>query len=262
MSLMFDPKVAGEAREAFLICLIRSTQTDLAATLAAALEVDLTARWLMPRPIFSAISTSGFNHHVRRWFSFNDEKDKKAGLKKRQTTMEWHRRLRGRDGYVLLRYLQGASASQIGRECNLSHTMINKFLSRFRDELSDDPSWLPPLVTTSMLARDKQDRPPETAKVAALVFAWRHGAQAMMFNDAEGVTRYLSWLLNSALDQRHADYGEWLVSLAMNGEGRSPPRVLWSLMQPTRAYQEPPLWTPRERHDLRGARGHGLHNER
>jgi len=252
---MFDSRVAGEAREAFLACLIRSTQTNLKTTKEAAHEVDLAARVLVPRSIFSASSTSGFNHHVRRWFYFSHKNGEKVSRKKRQTTMEWHSRLRGRDGYVLLRYLQGASASQIGRECNLSHTMINKLLCRFRDELENDPSSLPPLVTTSMLARHKQDRPPETAKVAALVFAWRYGAMAMMFHGADGVTRYLSWLLNSAPDD--SDYGEWLTSLAMNGEGRSPPRVLWLLMQPTRAYQEPPLWTPRERHDLRGARGHG-----
>lgn len=221
-AVAFPLDIAEKARMIFLLCLVRASTQSAAATQRSAEEIDVISdrrRQMVP--------------HISSPSSFRALLSQATA--NRADPLAWHRQLLGRDGYILIRYLQGTSRVMIGREVGLTHTAIKKVLDRL--EASD---LLPPLISF-----DPSSLP--AADLALMVIAWRYAALAMVFHGPSDVARCLSFLLGQAAKgltpSRHRayDYGDWLVSFAARGEPRPRP-ILWQTMHPSRIYQIAEAW--------------------
>lgn len=177
----FPPDIAYRAREVLLICMTRAMTPSIAATYQAAEWVDLEDE--AASPILGVnLELSSFRKHISAW------------VKGREKPLAWWRRLDTRDGYVLLRRLQGATHRVIADELEVSHTAVLKAWKRF--VVSGD---VPPLIDIPLVERrprgaDRKIR----AETALMVWAWYSASEELITLPPEQLPERLTDLIGGA----------------------------------------------------------------
>jgi len=177
----FPPDIASRAREVLLICITRAFTPSIAATHQAAEWVDLEDD--AASPILGVkLELSSFRKRISEW------------VKDREKPLAWWRRLDTRDGYVLLRRLQGATHRVIADELEVSHTAVIKAWKRF--VVSGD---VPPLIDIPLVERrPRQADRKMRAEAALMVWAWYSASEELITLPPEQLPERLTDLIRGA----------------------------------------------------------------
>lgn len=177
----FPPDIAEIAREVLLICMTRAFTPSIAATHQAAEWVNLEDG--EGSPILGvSLELSSFRKRISEW------------IRDREKPLAWWRRLDTRDGYVLLRRLQGATHRAIADELDVSHTAVIKAWRRY--VASGD---VPPLIDIPFVERrPRQADRKKRAEIALMVWAWYSASPEMITLSEDRFGASLTGLIRGA----------------------------------------------------------------